>query len=115
MDDLGPEFGQLRADERLRDENAGADRANALERTEAGRHRRSGRALQIPDPVGNGLSQFLDLILIFHDARIVRHGRLPHSRLSPGPAFAGPGRIHQTLARTPNPRKDGARAAALTY
>ena len=27
MDDLGPELGQLRADERLRDENAGADRA----------------------------------------------------------------------------------------
>ena len=77
MNDLGPEFRQLRADERLRDKDAGADRANTLERTEARRHRGVGGRCRIPDPIGDGSSKFLDLILVPDNARVVRHGRSP--------------------------------------
>src|SRR5271170_2167176 len=79
MHDLGAKFGQLCADERLRDENARADRANAFEWTEAGDHRRRGGAPQALDPFGKGLSEFLDLIFIFDNPRIVRHCPLPPS------------------------------------
>src|SRR5271154_3342644 len=46
MNYFGAEFGQLCADEGLRDEYAGTDGANAFERAKAGSRRRRIRALQ---------------------------------------------------------------------
>ena len=65
MDDLRAEFGQLRADIRLRDQHAGADRTNPFERPEGWNDTRCARALQVLDPVGDGRFQILDCVLVF--------------------------------------------------
>ena len=77
MDDLGAEFDQLCADVGLSDDYAGADDANAFERAECRNHRRGGGARQLLDPLRQSFSQFLDLIFILHQPRIVRHARCP--------------------------------------
>jgi hypothetical protein len=83
MNDLGPELRELRPNKRLRHYDARTHHANAFKRTECGDYRRRGRALQALDPLGHSLLEFLDLIFILHESRIVRHAQaLPRSPIS---------------------------------
>jgi hypothetical protein len=57
MDYLGAKLGELRADERLSYENAGADRPEAFERSKSRDDGRSSGSLEIDNPAGKGLPQ----------------------------------------------------------
>src|SRR5580704_14536809 len=80
VDHLGAELGELGADEGLRDEHAGADHADAFERTEGGGDARRRRPLQALDPIRDCLPQRLDRVFVFDDPRIMSHrDRPPHA------------------------------------
>jgi len=50
VDDFGAEFGELGTDIGLRDEDAGADRAEPFERAERRNEARCRRSLEAPEP-----------------------------------------------------------------
>ena len=77
MDHLGAEFGELGPDIRLRDQNPGADGAEALQRAEIRHQHRRGGPLQRLDPVRDLAPELFDLFFLFDYFRIVLHGPLP--------------------------------------
>ena len=71
MDHLSAELRELRADERLSDNNARANHPDAFERPEPRDDGRSGGALKVDKPVGKGLPQNFDLILVLDQSWVM--------------------------------------------
>src|SRR5258705_3220210 len=70
---LSAELCELGANVGLGDQLPGADRTNALQRTERGRDARRCRSLKLLAPLRDSASKLLNLVLVLHEPWIVRH------------------------------------------
>jgi len=77
VNDLSAELCELGANVGLGDQLPGADRTNALQRTERGRDARRFRSLKLLDPLRDGASKLFNLVLVLHESWIVRHATPP--------------------------------------
>ena len=73
VNNLCAELAELCTNERLRNENAGADYTNAFERSEFGNQRWRCGPLQAPDPFRYLLAKLVDLLVMFHQSRVMAH------------------------------------------
>jgi hypothetical protein len=73
MNHLGAEFGHLCGHIRLGDDDPRADHPNPFERPEPGDNGRRGRPFELFYPCRDRFAEFLDRLLVFHDAFVMCH------------------------------------------